>query len=398
MQSNIVTKEEVIKDISRDDFLNQLIDKIKTNEFTVHFYSPSINTPSGGVGVLLRLASGLKKNGYKIKVWYEPRFDQKASHEISNKNKKRIDLFEKFHPNWVDFDISDIDFMPLGDGNTIQFTDGTESQTNALKVDTEDILLIPEGFPNIMEKTMQVTCKRVVLAQSWIYILTGLQNGQTWQHLGIKDVISVSDAITDFLQTFMPGMNIKKIRQGIDRKYFNPPKKMSDKFPMIGFVNARDSVGQMKLYNIIKGFYLAYPHLKWVRFIELSGLSREDFADRLKSCAFVMYTDEIAGFGTLPLEAMACGTHVVGWSPEGSQEFIKNNNGFWATNGNVFQMIELLGIALDKWLSGEIDMEPTEKTYESILKDYTVTGEENRIVEIIEEYKKDRINEIEKSK
>jgi len=44
--------------------------------------------------------------------------------------------------------------------------------------------------------------------------------------------------------------------------------------------------------------------------------------------SLVLYTDEIAGFGTLPLEAMASGTHVVGWTPLGGKEYINEKNGF----------------------------------------------------------------------
>ncbi len=396
-----VVKDEEVKapqqDISHNEFIDSVIDNIDKNEFTIHIYCPAMNTPSGGIGVLLRLARELKDNGNKVKIWYEPKFDQKASMEASNKAKKRIDLFDQFHPNWVDFNISDLDFVPLGD-TTINFINGTSQDATPLKVDTQDFMLIPEGFPNIMEKTTQVTCKRIVLAQSWLYVLSGMQNGQTWKNFGINDVISVSDAITEFLDTVMPGMNIKNIRQGINREIFKPPAKRSEKYPCIGFVNGRDSIAQLKLYNMIKMFALTYPHLRWVKFIELSNLSREEFADRLKTCAFVLYADDVAGFGTLPLEAMACGTHVIGWAAFGGKEYVRKNNGFWCNNGDVFQMAEMIGVALEKWLSGEMDMEDTQATYEELLNGYTVQGETDRIVAIMEEYKKERKHELERAK
>ncbi len=392
------TVEPKAPEVSHNDFIDSLINKVNTNDFTVHLYCPAMNTPSGGIGVLLRLARSLKDYGLRTKVWYEPRFDQKASIDASNKAKKRIDLFDKFYPTWVDFNIADLDLCPLGTNNEITFTNGDTVTAQELKVETQDFLLIPEGFPNIMEKTMKVSCKRIVLAQSWLYVLSGLQNGQTWQNLGITDVISVSDAITEFLDTIMPGMNIKKIRQGINREIFHPPVKRSDKYPCIGYVNARDSIGQMKLVNMIKMFYVANPQFRWVKFVELSNLSREEFAERMRTCAFVLYTDDVAGFGTLPLEAMASGSHVIGWAAFGSKEFIRQNNGFWCTSGDVFQMAEMIGIAMDKWLSGEMDMEDTQGTYEDILANYTVEGEKARLIEIVEQYKKERINELERAK
>jgi hypothetical protein len=32
--------------------------------------------------------------------------------------------------------------------------------------------------------------------------------------------------------------------------------------------------------------------------MQLTGLSKKEFAERLASCAFVLYTDDVAGFGT----------------------------------------------------------------------------------------------------
>lgn len=401
MAENMETTEAVMDaptgNLSHNAFIDQVIDKIKNNDFTVHFYSPAMNTPSGGIGVLLRLARALKDNGHRVKVWYEPRFDQKASMDASTKAKKRIDLFDQFHPNWVDFNISDIDFVPLGDSK-INFVNGESQEATPLKVDTQDMFFIPEGFPNIMEKTAGVTCKRIVLAQSWLYVLSGMQNGQTWQNFGIKDVVSVSDAITEYLDTVMPGLSIKQLKQGINREIFHPPTKRSEKYPCIGFVNGRDSISQLKLINMIKMFSLACPHFRWVKFIELSNLSREEFAERIRSCAFVLYADDVAGFGTLPLEAMACGTHVIGWAAFGSKEYVQKDNGFWCNNGDVFQMAEMLGIALDKWLSGEMDLEDTQETYEEVLSRYTVEGEKSRITEIVEEYKTERTHELERAK
>ncbi len=402
MEENLEAVEQQIeapKEKSHNDFIDSVIEKVKGNDFTVHFYSPAMNTPSGGIGVLLRLARSLKDNGTRVKIWYEPRFDQKASMDASNKAKKRIDIFDKFYPTWVDFSIADLDFTPLGDENgSVLFTNGETQTSYPLKVETQDLFIIPEGFPNIMEKTAQVSCKRIVLAQSWLYILSGMQYGQTWQHFGIKDVISVSDAITEFIDTVMPGMNIKRIHQGINREIFRPPSKKSEKYPCIGYVNARDSIGQMKLVNMMKMFANTCPHFRWVKFVELSNLSREEFAERIRSCAFVLYADDVAGFGTLPLEAMACGTHVIGWAAFGSKEYIEHNNGYWCNNGDVFQMSEMIGVALDKWLSGEMDMEDTQSTYEEVLKRYTVEGEKNRIVQIVEEYKTQRVHELERSK
>jgi len=353
-----------------------------------------MNSPSGGIGVLLRLVRHLKDNGFaNAKIVYEPRLDQQASYQESNKQRTEVNIFERFNPQWLEFNLSDIDFVPLGD-NEILFNDKTKMQCKPLTVEPEDMLIIPEGFPDVMKKTMQVSCKRIVLTQSWFYVLGGMNKGEKWQHFGIKDTISVSDAITDYLNAIMPGLSIKSLKQGIDTETFKAPKKLSDKFPMIGFTSGRGLESQMKTHNVIKTFFAFYPHLNFVRFIELSNLSRAEFSERLASCAFVLYTDEIAGFGTLPIEAMACNTHVVGWASYGGKEYMNAENGFWANNGDVFGLAELLGVAVDKWLNGEMDIPEIQESYQKTLSKYTVDKEKEQIVNIINEYKTERINEL----
>jgi glycosyltransferase involved in cell wall biosynthesis len=390
------------KKMSHNEIVDLSINKLQNNDFRVYFYCPPVNFASGGMGTLLRLAKNLKEDGFSVKLVYQPRLDQRASYEDSMKESQKqkkqvqINVFEKFEPTWMDFDLEGIEIIPLGEGEII-FNDQnrTKVQAQPLAVSPEDLLIIPEGFPDVMQKTMQTACKRVVLAQSWFYVLNAMQPGQTWQHFGIQDVISVSDAITEYLGSVMPGLRVKNIKQGISRELFKVPEKMSSKAPVVVYSANRGQENKLKTINLIKTFYMFYPHLRWVRFVELANMSREEFAERLSSSAFALYTDDIAGFGTLPLEAMACGTHVVGWASFGGKEYMSENNGFWTNNGDIFQTAEVLGVAMDKWLNGELDNSAVQETYEETLSHYTVEGERSQFLNIINEYKKERINELE---
>lgn len=391
--------ENEVKDAvsSQNEFIDNVIQNLRDNKFKTYFYCPPMNSPSGGVGVLLKAAKNLHDNGQDVVVVYQPRQDQKASYEASSKAKRQVDIFDRFNPTWIDFDISELEILPLGD-EEIMFNDGKTVKCVPLSVKPEDFLIIPEGFPDMMQKTMQVPCKRIIFAQSWFYVLNSMQPGEKWQHFGIQDVISVSDAITEYINSVMPGLKIKDFKQGIDRNTFKVPEKVSDKMPMVAFSASRGPENKLKTYNIIKTFYAFYPHLKWIRFQELEGLDREQFAERLSSCAFYLHTDDIAGFGTAPLEAMASGTHTVGWASFGGKEYMNNENGFWCNNGDIFQTAEVLGLAIDKWLKGDMDNSSFTDEYEKTLSRYTTEGEKKNIINILNEYKDERIKELESFK
>jgi len=396
-KNNDVQEVQEVKQTSQNEMIDNAIKNLRDKKFKTYFYCPSMNSPSGGVGVILRAAKNLSDEGFDVTLVYEPVQDQRASYEASAKAKKQVDIHEEFNPKWVDFDISDIEIKPLGD-KAITFSDGRKQDCIPLNVSPEDFLIIPEGFPDVMKKTMQVSCKRIIFAQSWFYVLNAMQPGEKWQHFGITDVISVSDAITEYLSSIMPGLNVKQLKQGINRKYFKVPEKISDKLPMVAFSAGRGPENRLKTYNIIKTFYAFYPHLKWIRFQELEGLDREQFAERLASCAFYLYTDDIAGFGTAPLEAMACGTHTVGWAAFGGKEYMTEENGFWCNNGDIFVAAEILGVAIDKWLNGDMDAEDIQSKYEETLSKYTTEGEKENILNLLNEYKDERIKELESLK
>ena len=387
MSETQVKTEEQVKE-EHNKVIGDVIDKVAANNFNFYFYCPPMNIASGGISVLFKNAQILREAGYNVVMVYEPRIDQKASYDASMKTKKRVDIFEVFNPEWLGNLKEGIELKPLGAGD-LRFNNNTTIKGFGMVLNPEDFFLIPEGFPNIMEQISKMPCRKIVLAQSWYYILNSMNLGQKWQHFGIKDVISVSDGITEYLNAIMPGLSIKQYSQSIDRTLFKKIDNV-EKNPVIVFTPGRTQDAVIKTWNVIKTFYSFFPHLSWVRFDELKGLSKEDFAERLGAASICLYTDEIAGFGTLPLEAMAMGTHVVGWTPLGGKEYMKQNNGFWAQNGDIFQLAELLGMAVERWLAGKLDAEAVNQEYDNTLERYTVEKEKESLLNIINEYKNER--------
>jgi glycosyltransferase involved in cell wall biosynthesis len=387
-----MTEETVKTEQELESVIDKIIGRIEKNNFKVYIYCPPMSSPSGGMSVLFKHARILKESGLDVVLIYEPREDQKASYNESKKQNKRISIYEPFNPTWA-LDLTEgLNFQPLGEED-VKFNDGKVVKCTPLTLNAEDFIVIPEGFPNIMEKTAQIPCKRIVFAQSWYYILNAMSVGQKWQHFGIKDVISVSDGITQYLNAVMPGLNIKQYSQSIDRKLFKPTS-IADKSPIIAYSAGRSQDAVIKTYNVIKTFYSFFPQYRWVRFVELKNLSREEFAERLSEAAIVLYTDEIAGFGTLPLEAMATGAHVVGWTPLGGKEYMNSNNGFWANNGDIFQLAELLGFAVEKYLNGDLDIAEVKEEYDKTLSQYTEEKEKEQLLNIYNLYKNERIEEL----
>lgn len=315
----------------------------------VFYYCPNLNHPSGGMGVLFKQAKILADNGYDVTLLYEGDGD--------------------FNPTWMEFSINHIPKVKI-------------NGLGSLRIDSNDLLVIPEGFGNLIEYTKNMKCKRTVLAQSWIYIYTSMPQPKSWKESGIETVISVSQGITEYIQKYMPGIKVNQYKQSISQIF----KSNLDKSFKVCYSSSRSNTQQMNTQNLINIIKSSDKRLKNIQFVELKGMSKQQFANELADCAFCLYTDEIAGFGTLPLEAMACNTHVVGFSNIGNKEYVRDNNGFWCQNGDYHtltdKLIEQLNIFLDGYEYDGLCLQEINTSFE-----YNEEQEKNRILEIFETFK-----------
>jgi len=109
---------------------------------------------------------------------------------------------------------------------------------------------------------------------------------------------------------------------------------------------------QSDTINMIKQFYLKYPQFRWFTFRDMRGLTHVEFANSLKECFLSVWVDNESGFGTFPLESMACGVPVIGKIPDLIPEWMNENNGIWTQDKN--KMVDLVAEFIQNWLEDSI--------------------------------------------
>jgi len=257
-----------------------------------------------------------------------------------------------------------------------------------LKVNTQDFIVIPEIFANVMEQTSKLPSKRIVFAQSYDYIFEMLMPGKNWADYGINTVITTSERQKEYVENlFSKRVQAEVVPVSIP-SYFKASDK--PKKPIIA-ISTRD---QRDLVKIYKAFYVKYPHLKWVSFRDMRGLPRETFAKSLSESCLAIWVDEVSSFGTFPVEAMKCGVPVLGKVPNMVPEWMTDKNGLWTHDNLVIS--DLAANYFQAWLE---DGEPKE-LYEEMSKmndSYTVEQQKVKIKEVYEKIINDRINELKSS-
>jgi hypothetical protein len=224
-----------------------------------------------------------------------------------------------------------------------------------LVISNTDFVIIPEIFAQLMDQIKGFPCKKIVFSQNYHYVLDILNPGKRWSDYGFNDVITTSDKQANYLKNLFPTVKTHVVPVSIP-EYFKPTKRM--KQPVINILcrNQGDAA------KIAKSFYLQYPTYKFVTFKELRGMPRKSFAEELGKSCLAIWVDDVAGFGTFPLEAMECDTPVIGkipnlipeWMEEKSEgnEVIVKNNGVWTNN--ILNIPELIATYMKVWFEDSV--------------------------------------------
>jgi len=255
-----------------------------------------------------------------------------------------------------------------------------------LEISPEDFIVIPELYGFIMNQIMNLPCGKIVLCQSYDYILETLQPGTTWGQMGFYKCITTSDFQREFIINVMRGISVDVI-----------PPYFSDKFkasklpakPIIA-VHSRE---QRDTLNLIKSFYVKFPQYRWITFKDMRGLSESDFAKTMQDCFLSVWIDETSGFGTFPLESMKMGIPVLGLVPNLVPHWMSEENGLWVNNK--IQIVDFVADFLQNWLEDNV----SEKMFEAMKK---TTNElktkeqfDTLVIESFSDYMQTRLNSFE---
>lgn len=341
-------------EINVEEKLLDNIEKLNNKDSVFYFFTMDTKgNPTAAVANIYEHVKILRGLGYDAKILHEKNDYQSVD-------------------SWLGEDYSSLPHVSIED--------------QELKVNGYDFVIIPEIFANVMEQTAKLPCKRIVLCQSYDYILEMMMPGKRWQDFGIDTVLTTSEKQGQYIKNLF-GNNLKVAVAPLSiPSYFKPSSKPKKPVVAIYTRDQRDTV------KIFKTFYLKHPHLKWVSFRDMKNMPREKFAENLAECCLAIWVDDISSFGTFPLEAMKCDVPVLGKVPTMVPEWMEDKNGLWTHDS--LSIPDLTANFMQAWLE---DMSPDE-LYEKMgeLKDkYTEAEQEEKLKEIYEGLVQERIKEFE---
>lgn len=322
------------------------IDRLKNKSAKIYFFTQDTKgNAKGSIRYIYQMALSLKKNGFNPIILHEKNDYTGVS-------------------SWLGQEY--MDELPHK---------SIEGQN--LEISPEDFIVVPEIFGYVMEQIKKIPCAKIVLTQSYSYMVETLQPGQSWSQFGFYKCITTSDVQKEYIEKVMRQTSFDIIPPFISEN-FN--KRELPPMPIIA-VHTRE---QSDTINLIKTFYLRFPQYRWFTFRDMRGLSEKEFANTLKDCFLSVWIDDKSGFGTFPLESMACNVPCMGKVPDLKPSWMTPDNGIWLTDVTI--MTDFIADFIQNWLEDNIRPE----LYENMTKTVQEFKDENKfelsVVETFSQY------------
>jgi glycosyltransferase involved in cell wall biosynthesis len=305
----------------------------------IFYFSPDLAKPAGGIRRLYRHVEILNQHHF-------------AAYIVHTSPDFKIDWFHSDAP--IQYLRQGVEFNP------------------------SDVLVIPETCQRLVMDSNTAAQRRVVMALNWAYIYLGFPPGKDYRHFGIKDVICGSEYIREFIFRNM-GIQGHVVRLGIDTDLFVPNPNKKRQIACMPRKNAQD------LHNIECCFRSRFPEFADVPFVRIDNAKTDEVARILGESDVFLATGYPEGFSRPPLEAMACGCAVVGFTGRGALEFMSHrHNCLIAEDGDVLTAAENLALSL-KFLGSEEACRMQSVARETALR-YSFAEEEKAVVRYWEEF------------
>jgi hypothetical protein len=255
-----------------------------------------------------------------------------------------------------------------------------------LEINPEDFLILPEIFGYVMDQVKKLPCAKIVLTQSYAYLLETLQPGQTWGQFGFFKCITTNNKQKEYIERVMRQSSFDILTPYISENF--TPRTLPA-MPIVA-VHTRE---QSDAVNLIKTFYLKFPQYRWFTFRDMRGLSEKEFSKALKECFMSVWIDDKSGHGTFPLESMACNVPCLGKIPDLSPEWMNEDNGIWVTD--LTMMSDYIADFIQNWLEDNIKPDLYENMQKTAQEFMNKQEFDSKVISLFEGYLNNRADSFE---
>jgi len=271
----------------------------------ITFICPPAGKMNGGIKYIFRMAESLRNDGFDAVVFEK----------------------DQFRPTWFK---STAPIIGLDD----------------LTPRADEVLVLPEDQPDVLRTVAAWPQRKVIYCQNPFYAAIGAQGTRSYGDYGVTDILCGSLSSLAYGRDRHAGLQLHHIPCGVDAKHFAPAPQKS---PTIALIPRKRMVEAIYLQDMFRHHYPAWNHISWQ---SLTECPEDTIAQSLGQAAIFLGLSRLDGFGLTPIEAMAAGCVVAGFTGIGGWEYATAENGFWAAEDDFPACLTALHAALTLWQGG----------------------------------------------
>jgi glycosyltransferase involved in cell wall biosynthesis len=236
---------------------------------------------------------------------------------------------------------------------------------SVFKSDASQLYVLPEDQPHILEDFKKLPGRKVIYSQNHFYGALGIGDADSYADYGVTDILCSSKTIYDHCRVRHPTLRAFIIPCAVDQALFKPA---AIKHNVISFMPRKRSIEATYIRDMFRFQFPQYRDWKWQ---ELNNFSESEIAGMMGASKVFLSLSRLEGFGLTPLEAMAAGCVVAGFTGIGGREYATEQNGFWANEDDFPTCVNQLKKAVDLSISSDMALNTYKASCQKTLATYT---------------------------
>jgi hypothetical protein len=214
----------------------------------------------------------------------------------------------------------------------------------------DHLYVLPEDQPHILADFAKFPQRKAIYSQNHFYGALGIGNASSYADYGVTDILCSSRTIYDHSRLRHATVRAHIVPCAVDPLQFKPA---TAKRNQIAFMPRKRAIEATYIRDMFRFTYPQYNTWEWH---EISGVSEDDAARMLGEARVFLSLSRLEGFGLTPLEAMAAGCIVSGFTGIGGREYATADNGFWVEEDNFPACVTALNNAVAQSLAADLDI------------------------------------------
>jgi glycosyltransferase involved in cell wall biosynthesis len=208
---------------------------------------------------------------------------------------------------------------------------------------SDDVVVVPEYYRDALLHFTRQPCRTVLHVQGPFLLFRGVQSIAEINALPWLGALSCSQFCSETLQAMGVRAKAAVVRPPVLPVFYQSAQHDLAKKLQIAYMPDK----RPKEAPVVRAMFQArYPQWASVPWVPIVNTSRPECARLMAESAVFASFSYLEGLGLPPLEAMASGCLVCGFTGHGGTEYATQNNGRWVTEGDYMGFADALAQAV----------------------------------------------------